>query len=86
MIGETFSMIVLAGGASSRMGRDKSDLLLGNRTFLETQIRKGIQLGIKDILVSGYRGEKKKCKNHPGSFYRQRTLRRFGKLSEGGRE
>ena len=29
-----FSMIVLAGGKSSRMGRDKSDLLLGMDTFL----------------------------------------------------
>ncbi len=37
--------IVLAGGASSRMGREKSDLLLNGRTFLETQYRKGKQLG-----------------------------------------
>ena len=52
-----FSMIVLAGGKSSRMGRDKSDLLLGMDTFLNVQIRKGTELGIRDILVSGYRGE-----------------------------
>ena len=39
------AMIVLAGGASSRMGREKSDLLLNGRTFLETQIAKGKQIG-----------------------------------------
>lgn len=51
------AMIVLAGGASSRMGREKSDLLLNGRTFLETQIAKGKQLGVNRIYVSGYRGE-----------------------------
>lgn len=50
------SMIVLAGGRSSRMGTDKSDLVYKNRTFLDIQIKKGEQLGIHDILVSGYRG------------------------------
>ncbi len=52
------SMVVLAGGASSRMGKDKSDLLLQGKTFLETQIEKGRLLGIGDILVSGYRGDR----------------------------
>ena len=51
-----FTMVVLAGGASSRMGREKSDLLLDGQTFLETQIQKGRQLGAKKILISGYRG------------------------------
>ena len=51
------AMIVLAGGASSRMGREKSDLLLNGRTFLETQIAKGRQLGVNRIYVSGYHGE-----------------------------
>lgn len=36
-----YSMIILAGGRSSRMGRDKSELMLGEDTFLEAQIRKG---------------------------------------------
>ena len=35
------SMIILAGGASSRMGRDKSDLTIDGKTFLEMQIEKG---------------------------------------------
>lgn len=50
-------MVVLAGGKSSRMGRDKCDLEIEQSTFLEWQIEKGRQLGIKDIQVSGYRGE-----------------------------
>ena len=52
-------MVVLAGGASSRMGRDKSDLTIEGKTFLEMQIEKGRKLGINDILLSGYHGEKK---------------------------
>ena len=51
------SMIVLAGGRSSRMGRDKSDLVYQDQTFLNIQLQKGRQLGIRDILVSGYRGQ-----------------------------
>lgn len=53
---EDFTLVVLAGGASSRMGKEKSDLILDGQTFLETQIRKGRQLGAKKILISGYRG------------------------------
>lgn len=55
---EDFTLVVLAGGASSRMGKEKSDLILDGQTFLETQIRKGRQLGAKKILISGYRGER----------------------------
>lgn len=56
--GVHFSMIVLAGGKSSRMGSDKADLSYQGRTFLEIQIQKGKQLGIDDIQVSGYRGNR----------------------------
>ncbi|MCI9361668.1 MAG: molybdopterin-guanine dinucleotide biosynthesis protein B [Hungatella sp.] len=51
------SMVVLAGGRSSRMGTDKADLRLEDKTFLQHQISKGEALGIEDIVVSGYRGE-----------------------------
>lgn len=51
-------MVILAGGKSSRMGRDKSDLLLGEKTFLEVQVEKGRSLGIEDIVVSGYKGDR----------------------------
>lgn len=56
MWGKAYSMIVLAGGKSSRMGRDKSDLTFGGKTFLQMQIEKARTLGIEDIQVSGYRG------------------------------
>lgn len=51
-------MIVLAGGKSSRMGTDKADLCIGDKSFLELQIEKGRELGIQDIQVSGYRGKR----------------------------
>ena len=53
-----YSMIVLAGGKSSRMGTDKADLCIGDKSFLELQIEKGRKLGIQDIQVSGYRGNR----------------------------
>ena len=51
------SMIVLAGGLSRRMGRDKADLPWGEETFLQHQLSLGRELGVSDMLVSGYRGE-----------------------------
>lgn len=51
------TMVILAGGLSSRMGTDKADLRYQGRTFLEHQIEKGREMGIGEILVSGYRGE-----------------------------
>lgn len=56
---QKISMIILAGGASRRMGRDKSDLMIDGKTFLEMQIEKGEKLGISDIILSGYHGDKK---------------------------
>lgn len=53
---DQISLILLAGGMSSRMGRDKADLLYESQTFLTIQIEKGRRLGIEDILVSGYQG------------------------------
>ncbi len=52
------SMVILAGGKSRRMGVDKANLPYGETTFLEHQIAKGRALGMEDVLVSGYRGEK----------------------------
>lgn len=47
------SGIILAGGASRRMGRDKARLTLGGRTLLQWQADKLRSLGITDILISG---------------------------------
>ena len=49
----SFSGVVLAGGHSSRMGQDKSALLLRGQTLLEWQIKKLRDIGAQDILISG---------------------------------
>lgn len=48
------SGVVLAGGGSKRMGIKKADLKLGDRTLLEIQVQKLRELGIEDIMISGY--------------------------------
>lgn len=50
------SFLVLAGGLSSRMGTDKSDLTYHGKTFLQIQLDKERRLGAEEIFVSGYRG------------------------------
>ena len=47
------SAMVLAGGYSTRMGRDKAALALDGRTFLEIQVDKLRTLGVDDVMVSG---------------------------------
>lgn len=47
------SFILLAGGKSSRMGRDKASLPFFGTTLLELQLDKARLLGADDILVSG---------------------------------
>ena len=47
------SAVVLAGGYSTRMGRDKASLALNGRTFLEIQVDKLRALGVADVMVSG---------------------------------
>lgn len=48
-----FSGIVLAGGASRRMGQSKAELNLLGKTFLQRQVEKLWALGIEDIMISG---------------------------------
>lgn len=50
------SAILLAGGKSSRMGRDKAMLPFRGMTLLEWQAQKLRGLGIGDIMLSGSRG------------------------------
>ena len=47
------SAAVLAGGKSSRMGRDKAALPFGGGTLLTYQARKLRALGVKELLLSG---------------------------------
>jgi len=51
------SAAVLAGGFSSRMGRDKAGLELNGKKLIEIQVEKLRELGIGDIMLSGYSGE-----------------------------
>ena len=48
-----FSFLVLAGGRSSRMGRDKAGLPFRGGTLLSHQLDKARVLGVDDVLVSG---------------------------------
>lgn len=48
------SFILLAGGKSSRMGRDKAELPFLGTSLLELQLDKARMLGVDDILVSGF--------------------------------
>lgn len=50
---QTASLILLAGGKSTRMGRSKAKLGLCGKTLLEHQLETAAMLGIDDILVSG---------------------------------
>lgn len=50
---EEYSLVILAGGRSSRMGEDKAELMLGGKTFLTQLIDKGAHLGFDEIIISG---------------------------------
>ncbi len=47
------SAAVLAGGYSTRMGRDKASLPFGSGTLLSHQIQKLQSLGVGEVLISG---------------------------------
>lgn len=57
------SAIVLAGGFSKRMGRDKAELPLGGCSLIELQVRKFRDLGVRDIMLSGYPKPLAGCRN-----------------------
>ncbi len=46
--------ILLAGGYSSRMGRDKAELEFDGRRLIELQLSKLLQAGVAEIVISGY--------------------------------
>ena len=49
-----YSLLLLAGGKSARMGKNKAELLYEGRTFLEHMLDKARQLGIERFYISGY--------------------------------
>ena len=52
-----FSAAVLAGGKSTRMGRDKAALCLNGLTLAEHQLQKLQSLGLTDLMLSGWADE-----------------------------
>lgn len=48
-----FSAVILAGGKSSRMGRDKAWLEVGSQTLLARQIELVRELGAREVFISG---------------------------------
>ncbi len=51
---DNYSLLLLAGGKSLRMGSDKAELLYEGKTFVENLIGKAHVLGIKQIYLSGH--------------------------------
>lgn len=49
----TFSSVILAGGKSLRMGRDKAFLEVGGRTLLARQIQTARECGTSEVYISG---------------------------------
>jgi molybdopterin-guanine dinucleotide biosynthesis protein A len=52
----SFSAVILAGGKSSRMGRDKAFLEIGGQTLLARQIEIVRAAGVTEIFISGRDG------------------------------
>lgn len=48
----TIGLIILAGGKSSRMGQDKTQLLWQGSTFLETLLHKAQAYGFEEIIIA----------------------------------
>lgn len=51
---EAISAIILAGGLSTRMGSCKAELPWAGKALVEHQVNKMRELGIRDIIISGY--------------------------------
>jgi molybdenum cofactor guanylyltransferase len=51
-----FSAVILAGGKSSRMGRDKAFIEIGGQTLLARQIALAREVGAGEVFISGREG------------------------------
>lgn len=51
---ENYSLVLLAGGKSSRMGTNKAELLYRGETFTRVLLSKMQKLGIEQIYISGF--------------------------------
>ena len=50
---DRYSLLLLAGGKSARMGTSKAELLYEGKTFLEHMLDKAHALGIEKCYISG---------------------------------
>ena len=51
---DRYSLLLLAGGKSARMGTSKAELLYEGKTFLQHMLDKARALGIEKCYISGY--------------------------------
>ena len=51
---EKYSLLLLAGGKSARMGTSKAELLYEGKTFLQHMVDKAQAVGIEHCYISGY--------------------------------
>jgi len=49
-----YSLLLLAGGKSARMGTSKAELLYEGKSFLQHMLDKAHALGIEQCYISGY--------------------------------
>ena len=56
---DRYSLLLLAGGKSARMGKNKAELLYRGMSFLEWMVEKARVLGIEEMYISGYPQEHK---------------------------
>ncbi len=59
------SALILAGGESKRMGRDKAWLELDGRPLIEQAVKKLRSLGLREVFISGHAGADYSALNCP---------------------
>lgn len=62
------SAVILAGGESRRMGRDKAWVEFGGKPLVQLAVEKAGQLGIREIFISGRAGEDYSALKRPVLF------------------
>lgn len=59
---DRYSLLLLAGGKSARMGSSKAELLYEDKTFLDHMLDKARSLGIEKFYISGYASRREDVK------------------------
>ena len=62
------SAVILAGGESQRMGRDKAGIELEGQTLLALAVDKVLHVGIKEVYISGHPSRDYSGLNYPVLF------------------